>query len=74
MENQLITKHLENWDGLKKASIEHYAKTGNISGSLFIAMKEMMNEYCDIKTKELEAENKQLQACLSFYQKEAWER
>lgn len=42
---KIIKKHLEGWSGLNKASIEHYAETGKISGSLFIAMKEMLDEY-----------------------------
>lgn len=33
IKRELIKKHLEDWDGLKKSSIEHFAQSGKISGS-----------------------------------------
>lgn len=42
---ELIKKHLEDWTGLKKESIEHFAKTGRASGTFFMALKSMMQEY-----------------------------
>jgi len=44
----LITKHLENWNGLKLTSIEHYNKTGKVSGSLLVALEAMMDEYKEV--------------------------
>lgn len=44
---KLIKKHLENWSGIQKASIDHFAETGKVSGSLFLALKAMMDEYAE---------------------------
>jgi len=41
---ELIKKHLEGWQGLEKLSITHFEETGEISGSFFIALKEMIKE------------------------------
>tara|TARA_R100001377_G_scaffold77112_1_gene54249 strand:- start:668 stop:919 length:252 start_codon:yes stop_codon:yes gene_type:complete len=41
---ELIKKHLEGWQGLEKLSITHFEETGKISGSFFIALKEMIKE------------------------------
>lgn len=67
METKLIQKHLENWNGLKRGSIEHFAKSGKVSGNLFIAIKEMMNEYADLKTKKLQEENKEWERSFDLY-------
>lgn len=42
---ELIKKHLEGLSGLERASVEYFAETGKVSGSLFIALKAMMEEY-----------------------------
>ena len=42
---ELIKKHLEGWIGLKKASIQHFAESGKASGSFFMALKLMLDEY-----------------------------
>lgn len=45
IKQQLIKKHLTGWTGLESASINHYAETGKISGSLSIAIHKMLDEY-----------------------------
>lgn len=47
----LIRKHLENWDGLSKASIQHFAESGKVSGSLFLALIKLMEEYANSRSK-----------------------
>ncbi len=43
--DKLIEKHLEGWYGLEKASIDSFAETGKVSGSLFSALKNMLDEH-----------------------------
>lgn len=45
IKRELIKKHLEDWDGLKKSSIEHFAQSGKVSGSFFMALKDMLDDY-----------------------------
>lgn len=47
IKRELIKKHLEDWDGLKKSSIEHFAQSGKVSGSFFTALKDMLDEYAE---------------------------
>lgn len=42
---ELIKKHIEGWDEPKCASIDYFAETGKVSGNLFVALWDMMNEY-----------------------------
>lgn len=42
--HELIKKYLERWKGLEVASIEHYAKTGKVSGFLYLAIEKMLDE------------------------------
>lgn len=44
---ELIKKHLEGWNGLQKASIEHFAESGKASGSFFMALKAMLDEHAE---------------------------
>ena len=60
---ELIKKHLEGWNGLDNASIEHFAQSGKVSGSLFIALKSMMDEHTlslSQQIEELREKNKRL--------------
>ena len=50
---ELIKKHLEGWNGCKLASIQYFYETGKVSGSFFIALKEMMQEYHEQQVKNL---------------------
>ena len=59
MKKELIKKHLEGWNGLQKASIDHFAETGKVSGSFFMALKAMMDEYAETVVTNL------LQSCVS---------
>ena len=45
LKRELIKKHLEGWHGFKQASIKHFEEKGKASGSFFMALKEMMEEY-----------------------------
>lgn len=42
---EIITKRLENWHQPMKSSIEYYAQSGKITGTLFIELKAAMEEY-----------------------------
>jgi hypothetical protein len=44
---ELIKKHLEGWNGLQKASIDHFAESGKASGSFFMALKAMLDEHAE---------------------------
>ena len=50
---ELIKKHLEGWSGLQKASIEHFAESGKASGSFFMALKAMLDEYAGNAVKNI---------------------
>ena len=44
----VIKKHLEGWNGdLKNESIKNFAQSGKTSGSFFIALKEMLDDYVE---------------------------
>lgn len=45
IKRELIKKHLEDWTGLKQSSIEHFAQSGKASGSFFMALKDMLDDY-----------------------------
>jgi len=45
LKRDLIRKHIGNWSGLKKTSIQSFADTGEISGSFLKALEDMMEEY-----------------------------
>ena len=46
IKRKVIEKHLEGWErSLKNASIEHFAKSGKVSGSFSIALKDMLDDY-----------------------------
>ena len=45
IKRELIKKHLEDWTGLKQSSIEHFAKSGKASGSFFMALNDMLDDY-----------------------------
>ena len=50
---QLIKKHLEGWNGLQQASIQHFSETGTASGSFFMALKAMMDEHAENVVKNI---------------------
>ena len=45
MKRELIKKHLEGWSGISPSSVSHYLETGAISGSLLIAIEQMLGDY-----------------------------
>ena len=45
LHQKLIAEKLENWNGLQKASIDHFAKTGKVSGSFFLALMDYAESY-----------------------------
>ena len=45
LKRELIKKHLEGWHGFKQTSIKHFEEKGKASGSFFMALKEMMEDY-----------------------------
>lgn len=47
--HDLLIKHIEDWNGLKMASIQAYLQSGKVSGSLFTAIRDMLNEYATLK-------------------------
>lgn len=47
IKRELVKKHLEDWNGLKKSSIEHFVKSGKASGSFWMALKNMLDEYAE---------------------------
>jgi hypothetical protein len=44
---ELIKKHLEDWQEPQLSSIYHYAKSGKASGSFFMALKVMLDEHAE---------------------------
>jgi hypothetical protein len=51
LKRELINKHIEGWGGLEQLSIKHFEETGKVSGSFFMALKAMMDEYAERKVK-----------------------
>ena len=49
LHKKLIEENLENWNGLKKVSIDHFAQTGKVSGSFFLALMEYAEKYHEAK-------------------------
>ena len=48
IKREVIKKHLEGWErDLKNTSIENFAKSGKVSGSFFMALKEMLDDYVE---------------------------
>ena len=48
IKREVIKKHLEGWErDLRNTSIEHFAKSGNVSGSFFMALKDMLDDYVE---------------------------
>ena len=47
LHKKLIAEKLENWHGLEKASIDHFAETGKVSGSFFLALMDYAESYRD---------------------------
>lgn len=46
IKRNVIKKHIEGWErDLRNTSIEHFAKSGRVSGSFLIALKEMLDDY-----------------------------
>jgi len=51
LKRELIKKHLESFGNgdFFHASVKHYEETGKASGSFFMALKVMMDEYAERK-------------------------
>ena len=48
IKRDVIKKHLEGWNGdLKNESIKNFAQSGKTSGSFFMALKEMLDDYVE---------------------------
>ena len=48
IKREVIKKHLEGWErDLKNTSIENFAKNGKVSGSFFMALKDMLDDYVE---------------------------
>jgi hypothetical protein len=48
IKREVIKKHLEGWEReLQNSSIEHFAKSGKVSGSFFMALKDMLDDYVE---------------------------
>jgi hypothetical protein len=48
IKREVIKKHLEGWErDLKNESIKHFAQSGKISGSFFMALKDMLDDYVE---------------------------
>ena len=50
----LIEKHLEFKTGLETTSIEYYAEYGKVSGSMYLNVKRLCEEYAKLKISKLE--------------------
>lgn len=73
--NELIKKHLEepfHPSYLASSSVKHFSETGEISGTFYLAIKELLKEYSDQQNAELkdklEMKTFQLKAADSDYQ------
>lgn len=68
---EIIKKHIEGWSGLQKASIDHFAESGKVSGSFFIALKSMLDEHANLQTeqlkKQLEEKEKEIERLKKQY-------
>lgn len=50
LKRELIKKHLSFGNGdYFQASVESYLESGRVSGSFFMALKDMMEEYAELK-------------------------
>ncbi len=48
IKREVIKKHLEGWErDLKNESIKHFAQSGKVSGSFFMALKDMLDDYAE---------------------------
>jgi hypothetical protein len=48
IKREVIKKHLEGWErDLKNESIKHFAQSGKVSGSFFMALKDMLDDYVE---------------------------
>jgi|LSQX01.3.fsa_nt_gb hypothetical protein len=48
IKREVIKKHLEGWErDLRNTSIEYFAKSGKVSGSFFMALKDMLDDYVE---------------------------
>lgn len=45
LHKKLVSEILENWHPPQSSSIEHFAKTGKVSGSFFLALMEYAESY-----------------------------
>jgi len=45
LHKKLIAENLENWQEPQKSCIEHFYKTGKVSGSFFLALMEYAEKY-----------------------------
>lgn len=56
LHKKLISEKLENFDEVLKTSIDHFAKTGKISGSFLLAVMDYAEIYHKSQAKQLERE------------------
>lgn len=66
---EIIKKHIEGWSGLQKASIDHFAESGKVSGSFFIALKSMLDEHANLQTEQLKKQLEDKEKGVEFFKK-----
>ena len=57
---ELIDKYLNYFEGLEILSLKSYAETGKVSGSLYLAVNKLLDEYAESKTAQLKADKEEL--------------
>lgn len=54
LHRKLIEEKLEGWHGLKKSSIDHFAKYGKVSGTFYLALIDYAEAYHNAKIEKIE--------------------
>lgn len=52
LHRKLIEEKLEGWHGLKKSSIDHFAKEGKVSGAFYLALMDYAEAYHKAKSEK----------------------
>ena len=58
---QLIKDHLDDWEGLAKSSIEDYADSGKVSGTLLTEIERLLQAHTNTMLEELKEEVENLE-------------
>ena len=72
IKREVIKKHLEGWErDLRNTSIEYFAKSGKVSGSFFMALKDMLDDYVEqLRIHDVVGQSEQLLAYTEWLKKE----